>query len=419
MPRPTIDSPDFLAFDSNTACPARPGRGWCPSAAARFVLLACAALVMPLRAHAVVCTGDYSYQDAVTEGCAEINGNLAIDSTSLTSLTGLSGLNAVTGNISIYDNDSLTSFAGLDSLSSVGGEIYIQENAALTSLEGLGSLSVLGNLFIQENVALTSLEGLDSLPSLGGYIYIYDNAALTSLDGLDAVASLGGYLYLSDNDAMTSLDGLGSLSSIGGYLYVSGNDVLTSLSGLGSLSSVDQWFYLADNASLCQDRVDSFVAGITIGSPPPTTTPGNDGTCPEPLSVTRATAWRNASKPGRVHYEGVVAGVEFASGLTFTVTDGGTLDQSGSVTPGDCTTGRNGRIRCAYRDPSVKKKFVRASFRPTPNADEYRYKITMNKLDVPSGQISPLGLTIDDGTTLYEGSATNCLERNKKLLCQD
>ena len=67
----------------------------------------------------------------------------------------------------------------------------------------------------------------------------------------------------------------------------------------------------------------------------------------------------------------------------------------------------------------MKKKFVRASFRPTSNAGEYRYKITMNKLDVPSGQLSPLGLTIDDGTTLYEGSATNCIERNKKLLCQD
>ena len=111
MPRRAIDSPDLLACDSNTPCPARPGRGCRLGAAARFVVLAFAALVMPLRAHAVVCTGDYSYQDAVTEGCVEINGNLDIDSTSLTSLTGLAGLTAVTGNISIYDNDSLTSFA--------------------------------------------------------------------------------------------------------------------------------------------------------------------------------------------------------------------------------------------------------------------------------------------------------------------
>ena len=90
-------------------------------------------------------------------------------------------------------------------------------------------------------------------------------------------------------------------------------------------------------------------------------TPGNDGACTQPLEVTRAAAWGNASKPG----------------------------------------------------------VVRASFRPTGNTGEYRYKISMNKLDVPPPQVEPLGRTIDDGTTWYEGSAVNCTERRKKLACRN
>ena len=139
----------------------------------------------------------------------------------------------------------------------------------------------------------------------------------------------------------------------------------------------------------------------------------------------RATAWRNPSTPGwagwsrRVSYEGVIAGLDFSSGLTFTVTDGASLDQSGSVATGACVTARNGKVHCAYRDPWVKKKVVRALFRPTGNGGEYRYKIWMNKLDIPASQAGPLGLTIDDGTTSYEGSAGNCTERRKKLVCRD
>lgn len=140
---------------------------------------------------------------------------------------------------------------------------------------------------------------------------------------------------------------------------------------------------------------------------------------PFELKVTRATAWRNASKPGRVRYEGLVSGLDFSNGLTFTVTDGASLDQSGSVPAVDCTTARNGRVHCSYRDLSVHKKLVQASFRPTKTAGEYRYKVWMNKLDVPAPQGAPLGLLIDDGTELYEGSASNCTEQLKKLMCRD
>ena len=76
-------------------------------------------------------------------------------------------------------------------------------------------------------------------------------------------------------------------------------------------------------------------------------------------------AWvaRNASKPGVVRYEGVIAGVDFSNGITFTATDGASLDQSGSVAAGDCATANNGKVHCAYRDPSVKKKVARARTR--------------------------------------------------------
>ena len=140
---------------------------------------------------------------------------------------------------------------------------------------------------------------------------------------------------------------------------------------------------------------------------------------PLEMEVTRATAWRNASKPGRVRYEGVVSGLNFSTGLTFTATDGSTLYQSGSVSAGECETTKSGRVRCVYRDPLVKKKFVQASFRPTGAAGEYRYKVFMNKLDVPASQAEPLGLVIDDGTNLYEGSAANCTDKIKKLVCLD
>ena len=64
-------------------------------------------------------------------------------------------------------------------------------------------------------------------------------------------------------------------------------------------------------------------------------------------------------------------------------------------------------------------KVVRASFRPTGNAGEFRYKVFMSRLDVPQPQAGPLKLAIDDGSNSHEGSATDCTEQRKKLVCRD
>ena len=40
----------------------------------------------------------------------------------------------------------------------------------------------------------------------------------------------------------------------------------------------------------------------------------------------------------------------------------------------------------------------------------------MNKLDVPVPQAGPLGLSINDGTSTYEGSVADGTGRNKELV---
>lgn len=139
-----------------------------------------------------------------------------------------------------------------------------------------------------------------------------------------------------------------------------------------------------------------------------------------PMSVTRATLWRNGSKPGRVVYEGVVADLDPMAGLDFTVTDGGTLNQSASVGPADCSVQRSGVVKCVYKDPSIKKKKVKATFKPTGNAGEYAFKLDMNKLSIPGPQTGPATLSImETGGATFVGSNANCQVFTKKMVCSD
>ena len=145
---------------------------------------------------------------------------------------------------------------------------------------------------------------------------------------------------------------------------------------------------------------------------------------PLDMEISWATAWRDAANrrppvQGRVRYEGIASGLDFSKDLTFTVTDGGTLDQSETLPAGTCTTIKKGWVTCRYQDPSVRKKVVRATFRPTGVAGEYRYNIAMNKLEVPQPPIEPLSLSIQNGTDLHEGSLANCTEKRKRLVCRD
>lgn len=139
-----------------------------------------------------------------------------------------------------------------------------------------------------------------------------------------------------------------------------------------------------------------------------------------PMTVTRATLRRNASKPGSVVYEGVVAGIDPTVGLTFTVTDGQSTNQSAAVGPGDCELKGGGALKCLYKDPSIKKKKVKATFKPTGNAEEYSFKLEMNKLSIPSPQGGPATLSIaETGGATFVGSNANCQVFNKKMVCKD
>ncbi|MDG2305405.1 MAG: hypothetical protein P8R42_12305 [Candidatus Binatia bacterium] len=135
--------------------------------------------------------------------------------------------------------------------------------------------------------------------------------------------------------------------------------------------------------------------------------------------MTRATAWSNGSKLGRVTYQGVVPSLDVLGGLTFNATDALSLNQSGSVSASDCTTKNSGKIYCVSKDPVVKKK-VTAVFKPTATPGAFSFKVTMNKLEVPRPQAGPLAFEINEGAgATYQGSNANCAANVKKLVCKN
>ena len=186
---------------------------------------------------------------------------------------------------------------------------------------------------------------------------------------------------------------------------------------------------------LFADFNDAAVDGTTIAfwardvNDHPALLTGTCGTLPaagcstppeSPLTITRATLWADASSPGRVTYEGIVEGIDPSSGLTFTVTDGLTTNQSGSVGPGDCVLQNSGTIKCVFKDPAVKKKKVKAAFRPTGNPGEYSFKLQMNKLSIPRPQAGPASLTIvETGGGSFAGSLASCDIAAKKMVCKN
>ena len=158
----------------------------------------------------------------------------------------------------------------------------------------------------------------------------------------------------------------------------------------------------------------------TFEGDPPNTILQIGGFPPTACSVTRATAWATASKLGRVTFEGIVTDLDISGGLTFRVTDVLTLDQSGSVSSSDCQTRPNGKIKCVFDDPAVRKKRVKAIFTPTAAAGTYNFKISMNKLDVPQPQAGPLSLAISGpGGTICQGSNAKCTNGSTKLVCKN
>lgn len=140
----------------------------------------------------------------------------------------------------------------------------------------------------------------------------------------------------------------------------------------------------------------------------------------DPLSLTRATVWPTRSKLGRIAVDGTVAAINASGGLTVRVMDGLTLMADETIDGAHCgTSAQSGKTKCVTRDTAVKKKKVKAVFRPTSSGD-IEFSISMNKIDIERPQDGPVTVTLEEtGGSTYEGTNTNCQTYQTKLVCRD
>jgi hypothetical protein len=143
-----------------------------------------------------------------------------------------------------------------------------------------------------------------------------------------------------------------------------------------------------------------------------------------PLVLTNASARVAPGANGLITAKGTLdaAMVDVSAGLTLTVTDGLSLNETGSVSASDCETKSNGKIKCVHQDPVVKKKKVTAVFAPSKqDPGEYSFKIFLNKLDLSLPLAGPLTVNIaeDAGGDPFAGSNGNCVVQAIKLVCKD
>jgi hypothetical protein len=206
--------------------------------------------------------------------CAEIEGDVKIQGSSILNLNGLSVLTSIGGSLSIRYNDLLSNLTGLNSLTQIGSFlsieyndslknitalstltgigtfIYIQGNAALTSLNGLEGITTIERLEIWNNNRLTSLTGLDNLISINGWLSVYHNDSLVNFSGLNQLDSIGGDLNITFNAGLTSMEGLEGLTYVGSSLQIGYNDNLNSLKGLDELTYIRLGLFVAHNPNL-------------------------------------------------------------------------------------------------------------------------------------------------------------------------
>ncbi|MDG2307639.1 MAG: hypothetical protein P8R42_23880 [Candidatus Binatia bacterium] len=267
-------------------------------------------------------------------------------------------------------------------------------------------------------------------------IYTDCSGALTKVfDASDPVPGLPGYSFESEGFALqvgfdqNITNQVDFESSLG-----DGFEMIVSAHPDGTLTDCANTVSTTNPATgeVFEDLNDAAVDGTSIAFWAEDTSAavglftGTCGTLPAsgcstvPLTITRATLWADGSKPGSVTYQGTVEGIDPSSGLTFTVTDGLTTNQSGSVGPGDCVLQNSGTTKCVFKDPVVNKKKVKAVFRPTGNPGEYSFKLQMNKLSIPRPQAGPASLTIvETGGGSFAGSIASCDIGTKKLVCKN
>lgn len=90
----------------------------------------------------------------------EVDGSVALRSTTVNTLAGLDHLQRVTGNLTIEEEPDLTTLAGLDGLESVGGAFRLANNLQLPrATTGLDGLSTVGSLIVTDNPLLSDESG--------------------------------------------------------------------------------------------------------------------------------------------------------------------------------------------------------------------------------------------------------------------
>lgn len=191
-----------------------------------------------------------------------VDGNIIVNSGSLTSLDQLSALQKVTGDFLVVGSVSLDSLEGLRELVSVGGALMIQNNGLLQDLRGLESLRNFGALRIVGNANLTSLRGLEGLSVIGGDLEINGVPNLSHLAGLENLREAR-TLSIVNNDALTDLSALSSLERTTLHFQLVSNDALTSVE-LPSLSRVDGVLDLFEHERLETAR---FPGMVLLGAP--------------------------------------------------------------------------------------------------------------------------------------------------------
>lgn len=199
-----------------------------------------------------------------------LNGNLFIESQTLSSLNGLENLRVIDGDLYIggaEGNLLLENVDGLTGLVSLSGDLWVGGvgnvgNAKLKNINGLQNLTKFaGWIVIEKNPELQNIQGLIKVTTAWG-IDIVDNDSLASLDGLDNLQSLrdpigGGSLneddsfteiMLWDNPSLTGIDALAGLRAVSN-IDIGRNSALESLFGLHNIQQVDE-VYVWENHSL-------------------------------------------------------------------------------------------------------------------------------------------------------------------------
>lgn len=177
-----------------------------------------------------------------------VDGNIIINSGSLSTLQRLSSLTKVTGDLLVVGSGRITSLDGLANLAFVGGVLMVQNNNQLVDLRGLQSLRDFGTLRIVGNSLMTTLLGLEGLVEVSGSIEINGVPNVTSLRGLENLRSAG-ELRIQNNDALTDVSALDGLQrTTGGFALVS-NDSLVEAS-FANLQRVDGVFDVFEHSAL-------------------------------------------------------------------------------------------------------------------------------------------------------------------------